>query len=198
MLRLKRAERPARSPGALENAMTAEESVLPAHVEDTIETIARLHMEHREAASGLQRTSEQITAFLGRPLFIVWLSIAFAAWLGAGWAMLVLTGRPLDPAFQGLQTVTSIAAVYMTAFILIAQRRDDALAELREKLTLELAILSAQKIAKVIALMEELRRDLPSAPDRGDPEADALSSPADAQAVVEALREEGSAGSRGT
>lgn len=178
--------------------MTADEPVLPAHVEDTLETIAKLHVEHREAASGLQRTSEQITAFLGRPRFVVGLSVVFAAWLVAGWATLAFTGRPLDPSFQVLQLVTSMAAVYMTAFVLITQRRDDVLAELREKLTLELAILSEQKIAKVIGLLEELRRDLPSAPNRGDPEADALSSPADAKAVAEALREEGSAGAQGT
>ncbi len=46
--------------------------------------------------------------------------------------------------------------------ILTTQRRADELAQHREQLTLELAILSEQKTAKVIELLEEMRRDNPN------------------------------------
>ena len=48
----------------------------------------------------------------------------------------------------------------MVVLILATQRREYQLAQLREQLTLELAILSEQKTAKVIQLLEESRRDM--------------------------------------
>ncbi len=76
----------------------------------------------------------------------------------------------------------------MTVLILSTQRRDDELASHREQLTLELAILSEQKAAKIIELLEELRRDDAKLRDRVDLEAVSMSSPADPEAVSEAIK----------
>lgn len=76
----------------------------------------------------------------------------------------------------------------MTILILATQRREDQLAGHREQLTLELGILSEQKAAKIIELLEELRRDSPHLRDRVDHEALALSAPADPEAVLEAIK----------
>ena len=72
--------------------------------------------------------------------------------------------------------------------ILVAQKHEDELNAHRDTLTLELAILSDQKIAKVIQLLEELRRDTPQVQDRVDPEADQMAQHADAQSVLAARR----------
>ena len=80
-------------------------------------------------------------------------------------------------------------ALYVTLFILTTQRRDDELAGYREQLTLELAILSEQKSAKIIALLEEIRRDSPHLRNRLDEEADAMAVAADPQAVLDAIKE---------
>jgi uncharacterized membrane protein len=77
----------------------------------------------------------------------------------------------------------------MTVLILTTQRREDKLAGLRDQLTLELSILSEQKSAKIIELLEELRRDDPNISDRADKHADALSTPADPDAVLGALKD---------
>jgi hypothetical protein len=53
----------------------------------------------------------------------------------------------------------------------------------REILTLELAILSERKIAKVIELLEELRRDSPRVVDRADQQPERMAQPAGAQSV---------------
>jgi uncharacterized membrane protein len=71
----------------------------------------------------------------------------------------------------------------------MSQRRKDELSELREQLTLELAIMTEQKGAKLIALMEEMRRDNPLLANRVDTEADDMSAPADPEAVLEAFQE---------
>ena len=77
----------------------------------------------------------------------------------------------------------------MTVLILTTQRREDELTSHREQLTLELAILREQKSAKIISLLEELRRDDPHLHNRHDAEAEALSTPADPNAVLEAIKE---------
>ncbi len=56
-------------------------------------------------------------------------------------------------------------------------------------ITLELAILGEQKSAKIIELLEEMRRDDPSLRDRVDHEAAAMSTPADPQAVLDAIKD---------
>jgi uncharacterized membrane protein len=61
------------------------------------------------------------------------------------------------------------------------------LASRREQLTLELAIIAERKTAKIIELIEELRRDHPELANRVDHQAAAMSAPADAQAVLDAI-----------
>ena len=73
--------------------------------------------------------------------------------------------------------------------ILTTQRRQDQLAQHREQLTLELSILSEQKTAKIIQLMEEARRDNPGLRNRVDEEAAAMAIPADPQSVLNAIKE---------
>jgi hypothetical protein len=51
--------------------------------------------------------------------------------------------------FYWMQGAVALAALYMTVFILATQRREDELADRHEQLTLELAMLSEQKAAKL-------------------------------------------------
>jgi uncharacterized membrane protein len=88
-----------------------------------------------------------------------------------------------------MQGAISLSALYMTTLILITQRREDELASHREQLILELGILSEQKSAKIIELLEELRRDAPDLRNRVDPEATAMSMAADPQEVLNAIKE---------
>lgn len=165
-------------------------TALPAHIEETVQKIARLHIDHREGATGLQRTVERLTRVLSRPRAAGALGLIVVFWIILNLALVASDHRPLDPPpFNLLQSLAGIAALFMTVFILITQRREDELSELREQLTLELAMLSEQKAAKLIQLLEELRRDLPSVENRHDPEANVLATPADPEAVLEALKE---------
>ena len=132
--------------------------ILPAHIEETIQSIARLHAEHHQTATRLQRMVDRMTGLVGQPPFV---------WL------------------DGL---VGLGALYIALLILITRRRADQLAQHREQRTLELAILNEQKTAKVIELLEEMRRDTPNLCDRVDHEAAAMAVPADPQAVLDAIR----------
>ncbi len=170
--------------------MASDTPILPAHIEDTVQSIARLHAEHYQQATRLQRIVDRMTALLGRPSFVGLLTVAVLVWvlgnLGAVWA----GWEPVDPPpFAWLGGVVGLTALYMTALILTTQRREDQLAGHREQLTLELAILGEQKSAKIIELLEEMRRDDPNLRNRVDHEAAAMSMPADPQAVLDAIKD---------
>jgi uncharacterized membrane protein len=77
----------------------------------------------------------------------------------------------------------------MSTGVLIKQNRQEMLAEQRAQLSLQLNLLSEQKIAKLIALVEELRCDLPMVKDRYDPEAEVMKQPTDPQMVMTTLEE---------
>ncbi|HEX4096905.1 MAG TPA: DUF1003 domain-containing protein, partial [Caulobacteraceae bacterium] len=163
---------------------------LPDHIETTIRAITDMHARHQRRATPSQRAFSILAQLMTRPRYLAVLTLFIAGWILANLFAARLGLRAWDPApFNWLQGIVSAAALYTTAVILIAQRREDELGALREQLTLELAILGEQKSAKTIELIEQLRRDLPSAPDRDDPEASAMSKPADPLTVADALIE---------
>jgi uncharacterized membrane protein len=167
-----------------------EAEILPPHIEETVQAIAKLHAVHENRATPLQRAVDRLTAIVARPAFIGAVALTVVAWIGGNLALHRLTGWSFDrPAFPWLQGAGELAAIFITALILMSQRRKDELSELREQLTLELVIMIEQKNAKLIALMEETRRDNPMLANRIDVQADAMSAPADPQAVLEAFVE---------
>lgn len=151
--------------------------------------IADLHAEHHRRATAVQRIVDKSVKFVGRPRFVAILTVTIGIWVGSN-LILGRFGQAFDrPPFETLQDLGQLLGIFITVLILITQRREDELTEHREQLTLELAILSEQKNAKIIGLLEELRRDNPMIADREDAEATALSVPADPQAVLDAIKE---------
>jgi uncharacterized membrane protein len=163
---------------------------LPPHIEEAIGSIARLHAAHRDGAAPLQRKLIRLASLLGRPWFI-----GFVVALAIGWVCLNLLSpsvgfRPLDPPpFVWLGHAVSLTSLCIVILIYATQRHDDELARLREQLTLELALLSEQKTAKIIQLLEEFRRDIPSVHNRVDQQADAMAEPVDPERVIDAIKE---------
>ncbi len=167
-----------------------ETPILPAHIEDTIQAIAKLHADHHESAGTLQRLVERLTAWIGRPRFIAALTAGIALWIAGNLGAGLYGKSPWDePPFAWLQGALGLLALYVTILILTTQRREDQLAGYREQLTLELAILSEKKSAKIIALLEEMRRDNPDLKNRVDEQANAMAVAADPQAVLDAIKE---------
>ncbi len=163
---------------------------LPAHIEETIRAIAQLHADHNDNATPLQRAVDRMTSLLGRPSFIGALTVIVAVWIGLNVLAAALGYRAIDPPpFSWMGGAISLVSLYMVVLILATQQRDDQLAQRRELLLLELAILGEQKTAKVIQLLEENRRDNPLIRDRVDQEADAMAQPADPQSVLDAIKD---------
>jgi uncharacterized membrane protein len=164
--------------------------ILPPHIEQTVQAIAKLHAAHENRATPLQLIVDRLTAIVARPAFIGAIALAVVTWIAGNLALDRLAGWSFDrPAFPWLQGAGGLSALFITTLILISQRRKDELSELREQLTLELAIMIEQKGAKLIALMEETRRDNPLLVNRIDAQAAAMSTPADPESVLERFME---------
>jgi uncharacterized membrane protein len=159
------------------------------HLEDTFQAIAHVRAEHNRKATLLERIVDKLTGRVGRPGFVVLLTLIFVSWIGLNSTLLLLGKKPVDePPFFWMQGAVSLAALYTTVLILATQRRENELASHHEHLTLELAILSERKTAKIISLLEELRVDHPDIHDRIDDEAAAMSAPTDPQSVLETIK----------
>ncbi len=50
--------------------MTDDTPILSAHIEDTLQAIAKLHADHRQRAGRLHRVVEWLTALISRPRFV--------------------------------------------------------------------------------------------------------------------------------
>ena len=159
-------------------------------VSQNIDAIAALHAHAERGVSRYQRAIEAATALLGRPLFL-YLILAFVTlWVGGNLLAPRLHWPRWDPPpFNWLQGIITLAALLMTTVVLITQNRQGKNEERRAQLDLQVNLLAEQKIAKLIALVEELRRDLPNVQNRHDPEAEAMTASADPHAVLSALEE---------
>ncbi|MEH2070357.1 MAG: DUF1003 domain-containing protein [Nostoc sp.] len=163
---------------------------LPEPISQNIETIIALHKRSEKDVPKHQRLVETGTAFFGRPIFLYSILLFLVLWIIPN----VLPRRfgllRFDPPpFSWLQFSLTTASLLVTTGVLIKQERQEKLAEQRAQLSLQLNLLSEQKIAKLIALVEELRRDIPNVKNRYDPEAEMMKSPTDAHAILDVLEE---------
>jgi uncharacterized membrane protein len=163
----------------------------PSHVEETARAIARLHAQHRRDAAPAQRAIDAVTAFVARPLFLGIMTMVIGLWLAwNGLGATAVGTAPFDPPpFPWLQGIAQVTALYVTVSILATQRRENELGDLRQQLTLELAVLNEKKAAKIIELIEEVRRDSSDLQERSDPEAAAMASPNDPELILAAIKE---------
>jgi uncharacterized membrane protein len=173
--------------GALASAKTppaSEGSALAQNVEFVADLHARTRQELRN-----HRAVELLGEGLGRPRVLYALLVVLATWIG-GNETLKLTGRaPLDPPpFFWLQGAIALTALVVTLVLLISQNRLAQLSEQRAHLDLQVNLLAERKIAKLIELVEELRRDLPSVVNRRDAEAESMQIAADPGAVLDAVK----------
>jgi uncharacterized membrane protein len=164
-------------------------SAVPPHVAETLETIAKLHKQTEREVPRHQRSIETVTALLGQPSTVFVLAGGAILWVFLNILLSRLGVRPPDPPpFAWLQASSSVGALLMAAMVLSTQNRQRRSADERERLELHVNLLAEQKLAKLISLIEELRRDMPNVVNRVDPLADAMTQAVDPNAVAHALK----------
>jgi uncharacterized membrane protein len=163
---------------------------VPPHVAETVEAIAELHARAEREVSRQQRSVEAITARLGQPAAVWLIAVLILLWAVANTA-LPRVGLPAfdPPPFELLQALCSLGALLIATMVLAAQNRQRSAAEAHARLDLHINLLAEQKLAKVISLLEELRRDMPDVANRVDLLAEAMTHAVDPHALASALEE---------
>ena len=136
---------------------------------------------HAKSIAGLTRR-------LGRPVVLYGILGCLCFWIALNLTLPKLGRAAIDPPpFFWLQGLTGLSALIASITILIGQNRQSAFTEHRDELELQVTLLVEQRTAKLISLIEELRRDLPNVRNRGDAEADQLAVAASPQVITAAV-----------
>ncbi|PSB06748.1 DUF1003 domain-containing protein [Pleurocapsa sp. CCALA 161] len=161
---------------------------LSEQVVKNIETIIGFQAKQAQKLPWRDRLVEKIAAFFGKSEFLYLQILFFSSWVICTRVapQLLPLGLPL---FDAQEMGLDIAALLIATGVLVQQSRQDRIAEQRSHLTLQINLLTEQKIAKLIKLMEELREDLPLIRDRDDLEAQIMQQATDPQIVLDILRE---------
>ncbi|BDI29574.1 hypothetical protein CCAX7_16250 [Capsulimonas corticalis] len=169
-----------------QNSTSAAQTADP--ISQNIDAVVAMHALAEQQVDPHQRGVESLTSWLGRPQFFYGILVGVSVWMIFNTFAFRLGLRERDePPFFWLQGIVGLCALLMTTVVLITQNRQGKLAERREQLDLQMSLLTEQRTAKIIDLLEELRRDMPTVHNRVDLEAQALIKTVDPQEVLAAL-----------
>lgn len=168
--------------------INGEKYPLSARVVKNIETIIGFQAKQEQKLPWRDRLVEKIAAFFGKSEFLYLQLFFFTSWAVCTHIAPEVLPFGLPP-FDAKEMGIDIAALLIATGVLVQQSRQDRLAEQRSHLTLQINLLTEQKIAKLIELVEELREDLPTIRDRQDLEAKIMQQATDPQVVLDILQE---------
>src|SRR5215471_18607636 len=114
-----------------------------------------LKAQHNAERSFIEAVADELNEIAASTLYLVFHAIWFAAWIpwNLGWL-----GLPrFDPYPFGLLTmIVSLEAIFLSIFVLMAQKRESAIAELREELALQVNLRIEEETTKTLQLVAGL------------------------------------------
>ena len=103
----------------------------------------------------IEEIAERLNDAASSTAFLVAHLIWFAVWIF--WNTGALGLRAFDPFPFGLLTmVVSLEAIFLSIFVLLAQKREAAIAELREEMSLQVALRLEEEVTKTLQLVAGL------------------------------------------
>lgn len=114
-----------------------------------------LAAQHAARRSRIEIIADRLTRIGASTPFLLFHAVWFTAW------MLANTGyfgmRPFDPFPFGLMTmIVSLEAIFLSIFVLMAQSRESAVAELREEVSLQVLLRMEEEVTKTLQLVAGL------------------------------------------
>lgn len=159
-------------------------------ISQNIEAILDFYVREEKKISGSQRFLERQSSFIGQPIFLGMILAFVLSWMLSNILAPEFGFAAFDsPPFAWLQGLVTLSALLTSTIVLIKQNRMTRMDEMRAHLDLKVTMLTEQKAAKMIDLLEELRRDLPNVKNRDDIHAAALKQPMNPDLVVATLEE---------
>ena len=117
--------------------------------------IGAIKAQHAAYRSPLERFVDRLNSIAGSTPSLMVHVVWFAIWIL--WNTGLLGLRKFDPyPFGFLTMVVSLEAIFLSIFVLMAQQRESAIAELREELSLQVSLRVEQEVTKTLQLVAGL------------------------------------------
>lgn len=111
--------------------------------------------QHAAQRTPLRRAADRLNDIASSTPFLALHVVWFAIWIL--WNTGLLGFAPFDPyPFGFLTLVVSLEAIVLAIFVLMAQKREAAIAELREEMSLQVALRLEQEVTKTLQLVAGL------------------------------------------
>jgi uncharacterized membrane protein len=112
--------------------------------------------QHAADRTLIEAVADWLNVRAASPPFLVVHALWFAIWIL--WNVGALGGYPVfDPFPFGLLTlIVSLEAIFLTIFVLMAQNRESAIAEIREEMSLQVALRLEEESTKTLQLVAGL------------------------------------------
>ena len=122
----------------------------------TARAVRALKSRHAARRSSLETAADRLTRIASSGYFLAFHALWFLTWIL--WNTGLLPGLvPFDPFPFGLLTmVVSLEAIFLAIFVLMAQRRESSIAELREEITLQVLLRAEEEVTKTLQLIAGL------------------------------------------
>jgi uncharacterized membrane protein len=164
------------------------DTLIPEQILKNIETIAEHQEQYQARSTKAQRSLEKIVSIFGTAEFLYFQIVFFLAWEFCGYLVEMHILPPDFPEFSLREQWLDLASLVISTGVLVYENRQEKVNEERSHLMLQLNLITEQKIAKLISLVEELRTDLPNVKNRNDEEADLMKQATDPQVILEVIQ----------
>lgn len=122
----------------------------------TSRAVRALKARHAAQRSPLETAADRLTRVASSGYFLAAHALWFITWIlwNTGYIPWL---RPIDPFPFGLLTmIVSLEAIFLSIFVLMAQRRESSIAELREEITLQVLLRAEEEVTKTLQLVAGL------------------------------------------
>ena len=144
--------------------------------------------QHGADRTAIEKFANQLTTVASSTPFLLLHIVWFLVWIT--WNVGLLPYEKFDPFPFGLMTmVVSLEAIFLSIFVLMAQNRESAIAELREEVTLQVNLRMEEEVTKTLQLVSGLYRRM-GYELADDPELREMLQPLDAAAIEKELMEQ--------
>jgi uncharacterized membrane protein len=164
------------------------DTLIPEQIIKNIETISSHQERYQANASTAQRSLEKIVSIFGTAEFLYFQIVFFIAWEFCGYLVEIHILPASFPEFSVREQWLDLASLFISTGVLVYENRQEKANEDRAQLMLQLNLITEQKIAKLISLVEELRTDLPNVKNRNDEEAELMKQATDPQVILEVIQ----------
>jgi uncharacterized membrane protein len=160
-------------------------------IDQNVEAVRELERRVDRALDPATLRFKKLSTRIGQPNFLRALIATIIIWMLINLFADRLGFKAFDPfPFAILQGLIGLSALMTSLIVLTGQNREAILEGQRAHLDLQLNLLAEQKITKLIALLEELRRDLPNVSNRHDQVAEGMQESANPEAILGAMDEQ--------